>query len=118
MNPIIDKINKEQLKERVPEFAIGDTVKVHVAIREGDKERVQMFSGTVIARSGHDRYEMFTVRRMAYGLGVERVFPIHSPRIVDVDVIRRGDVSHAKLYYLRDRQGKDARVREKLRGAK
>ena len=85
---------------------------------EGDKERVQMFNGTVIARSGHDINETFTVRRMAYGLGVERVFPIHSPRIVDVEVIRRGDVSRAKLYYLRDRQGKDARVREKLRGAK
>ena len=118
MNAIIDKINKEQLKEQVPEFAIGDTVKVHVTIREGDKERVQMFTGTVIARSGHDINEMFTVRRMAYGLGVERVFPIHSPRIGDVEVIRRGDVSRAKLYYLRDRQGKDARVREKLRGAK
>ena len=118
MNPIIDKINKEQLKEQVPDFGIGDTVKVHVTIREGDKERVQMFNGTVIARSGHDINETFTVRRMAYGLGVERVFPIHSPRIVDVEVIRRGDVSRAKLYYLRDRQGKDARVREKLRGAK
>ncbi|HCN10131.1 MAG TPA: 50S ribosomal protein L19 [Lentisphaeria bacterium] len=118
MNVIIDKINKEQLKEQAPEFAIGDTVKVHVAIREGDKERVQMFTGTVIARSGHDINETFTVRRMAYGLGVERVFPVHSPRIVDVEVIRRGDVSRAKLYYLRDRQGKDARVREKLRGAK
>ena len=118
MNPIIDKINKEQLKEQVPDFGIGDTVKVHVTIREGDKERVQIFNGTVIARSGHDINETFTVRRMAYGLGVERVFPIHSPRIVDVEVIRRGDVSRAKLYYLRDRQGKDARVREKLRGAK
>ena len=118
MNAIIDKINKEQLKEQVPEFTIGDTVKVHVSIREGDKERVQMFTVTVIARSGHDFIEMFTVRRMAYGLGVERVFPIHSPRIVDVEVIRRGDVARAKLYYLRDRQGKDARVREKLRGAK
>lgn len=118
MNAIIDKINKEQLKEQVPDFGIGDTVKVHVTIREGDKERVQIFNGTVIARSGHDINETFTVRRMAYGLGVERVFPIHSPRIVDVEVIRRGDVSRAKLYYLRDRQGKDARVREKLRGAK
>ncbi len=118
MNAIIDKINKEQLKEQMPDFGIGDTVKVHVTIREGDKERVQMFNGTVIARSGHDINETFTVRRMAYGLGVERVFPIHSPRIVDVEVIRRGDVSRAKLYYLRDRQGKDARVREKLRGAK
>ena len=118
MNAIIDQINKEQLKEQMPDFGIGDTVKVHVTIREGDKERVQMFNGTVIARSGHDINETFTVRRMAYGLGVERVFPIHSPRIVDVEVIRRGDVSRAKLYYLRDRQGKDARVREKLRGAK
>ena len=118
MNAIIDKINKEQLKEQMPDFGIGDTVKVHVTIREGDKERVQIFNGTVIARSGHDINETFTVRRMAYGLGVERVFPIHSPRIVDVEVIRRGDVSRAKLYYLRDRQGKDARVREKLRGAK
>jgi len=118
MNAIIDQINKEQLKEQVPDFGIGDTVKVHVTIREGDKERVQIFNGTVIARSGHDINETFTVRRMAYGLGVERVFPIHSPRIVDVEVIRRGDVSRAKLYYLRDRQGKDARVREKLRGAK
>ena len=118
MNAIIDQINKEQLKEQVPDFGIGDTVKVHVTIREGDKERVQIFNGTVIARSGHDINETFTVRRMAYGLGVERVFPIHSPRIVDVEVIRRGDVSRAKLYYLRDRQAKDARVREKLRGAK
>jgi large subunit ribosomal protein L19 len=118
MNTIIDKINKEQLKEAPPDFSIGDTVKVHVTIREGDKERVQLFSGTVIGRGGHDINETFTVRRVAFGLGVERVFPIHSPRIVDVEVIKRGDVRRAKLYYLRDRQGKDARVKEKIRGAK
>ena len=117
MNAIIDKINKEQLKEQMPDFGIGDTVKVHVTIREGDKERVQMFNGTVIARSGHDINETFTVRRMAYGLGGARVFPIHSPRIVAVEVIWRGDVAPAQRYYIRGRQVEDDRVREKLPGS-
>jgi large subunit ribosomal protein L19 len=114
----LDKIGNEQLKEDIPAFAIGDTVKVHVLIVEGDKERVQVFTGTVIARDGGGVSETFTVRRVAYGQGVERVFPLHSPRLAKIEVERRGDVRRAKLYYLRDRVGKAARVKEKMRGQK
>lgn len=115
---VLEKINKEQLKDDVADFAIGDTVRVHVLIREGEKERVQGFTGTVIGRSGGGVKETFTVRRVVYGLGVERVFPLHSPRVAKIEVERRGDVHRAKLYYLRERFGKDARVKEKLRSAK
>jgi len=104
----------DQLKETVPAFEIGDTVRVHNLIKEGNRERVQMFEGVVIARHGGGISETFTVRRVAYGVGVEKTFPIHSPHVVTVDIIRRGKVRRAKLYYLRDKIGKDAKVKEKL----
>ncbi|NKB23296.1 MAG: 50S ribosomal protein L19 [Kiritimatiellae bacterium] len=110
---ILDKINNEQLKEKVPVFNVGDTVKIHVKIREGEKERIQIFNGIVMARSGHGSRESFTVRRISYGEGVERVFPLHSPNIVKVEVERRGHARRAKLYYLRGRSGKTAKVKEK-----
>ena len=115
---IMDKINKEQLKKDIPIFNVGDSVKVHVKIIEGNKERVQVFNGTVIARDHADVNETFTVRRLTDGLGVERVFPLHSPRVAKIQVLTRGDVRRAKLYYLRRRVGKAARVKEKLRTAK
>ena len=104
---------KEEAK--VPKFEIGDTVKVSVNIREGERERIQMFEGTVIARRGSGVAETFTVRRVSYGVGVERVFPIHSPNVVDVQVVRKGRVRRSKLYYLRDRVGKAAKVKEQIR---
>lgn len=110
---VLDKIKKEQCKEEVAEFAVGDTVKVHVKIVEGDTERIQVFTGTVIARKGTGIQETFTVRRVSYGQGVERVFPLHSPRIDKIVVDRKGKVRRAKLYYLRDKIGKAARVKEK-----
>ena len=114
---LLDKINSAQLKENVTEFNIGDTVKVHVLIVEGEKERIQVFTGTVIARDHSGISETFTVRRLSDGIGVERVFPIHSPRISKIEVISQGDVRRAKLYYLRDRVGKAARIKEKLRSS-
>ena len=108
-------IAQDSLKTEVPEIEIGDTVKVHVKIREGEKERIQMFEGTVIARRGSGISETFTVRRVSYGVGVERVFPIHSPNVAGVDVIRHGRVRRSKLYYLRDRVGKAAKVKEQIR---
>lgn len=112
---IISKIQEEQLKKEVPQFNIGDTVKVSLKIVEGDRERVQVFQGTVIARSGSKSNETFTVRRVIYGEGVERVFLLHSPRVVDIEVTRRGKVRRAKLYYLKDKVGKSARVKEMKR---
>ena len=109
---IMDKINTEQVVER-PEFAIGDTVKVHSKIVEGSTERIQVFKGIVIARKGSGIQETFTVRRVAFGNGMERVFPLSSPRIAKIEVERKGKVRRAKLYYLRDRVGKAARVKEK-----
>jgi len=108
-------IAADSLKSELPKFHIGDTVKVHVNIREGQRERIQMFEGTVIARKGSGISETFTVRRVAYGVGVERVFPIHGPNIKGVDVVRRGRVRRSKLYYLRDRVGKAAKVKEQIR---
>ena len=108
-------IAQESLKETIPEINIGDTVRVSVNIREGERERIQQFEGTVIARKGAGVSETFTVRRLSYGVGVERVFPIHSPNIKDVAIIRRGRVRRAKLYYLRDRVGKAAKVKEQIR---
>lgn len=99
-------------KDKLPHFEIGDTVKVHTLIVEGDKERVQMFIGTVIGRKGSGMSETFTVRRIANKEGVERVFPLHSPRVADVEVVRRGKTRRAKLYYLRDRIGKATRLKE------
>ena len=108
-------IAKDSLKENPPEIEIGSTVKVHVKIREGERERVQIFEGTVIAIKGSGVAETFTVRRVSYGVGVERVFPIHAPNVVKVERVRLGQVRRAKLYYLRDRVGKAAKVKEKLR---
>ena len=104
----------EQLKTEVPQFNIGDNVTVHNSIKEGDKERIQLFEGTVIAKHGGGISETFTVRRVSFGCGVEKTFPIHSPNVVKVVVTRRGIVRRAKLYYLRDRVGKSAKVKEKI----
>ncbi len=102
----------EQLKTEVPQFNVGDTVRVHNLIKEGTRERIQMYEGTVIARHGGGISETFTVRRVAYGVGVEKTFPIHSPHVVKVDVIRHGKVRRAKLYYIRERVGKASKVKE------
>ena len=112
----MDKIQafvNEQLKTDVPQFGIGDSVKVYIRITEGEKERIQLFEGTVIARHGGGISETFTVRRVAYGVGVEKTFPIHSPNVTKVEVFREAKVRRAKLYYLRDRVGKAAKVKEK-----
>ena len=109
---ILDKIRKEQVRENRHEFNVGDTVKISVKIVEGDNERIQQFQGVVIARRGSGIEETFTVRRVQAGQGVERVFPINSPRVEKVEVIRRGAVRRSKLYYLRDKVGKAARVKE------
>jgi large subunit ribosomal protein L19 len=105
---IIEKIEGEQMKKDHPAFRVGDTVKVHTRVIEGDKERVQIYSGIVIGRKGTGLNANFTVRRVSYGEGVERVFPLHSPRIAKIEIERRGDVRRAKLNYLRDRKGKSA----------
>lgn len=107
-------IAESSIKKELPEFNIGDTVRVHVNIREGERERIQMFEGTVIARRGSGVSETFTVRRVSYGVGVERVFPIHSPNVKGLDVIRKGRVRRSKLYYLRNRVGKAAKVKEQI----
>ncbi|HIQ59796.1 MAG TPA: 50S ribosomal protein L19 [Candidatus Merdivicinus intestinavium] len=107
-------ISQSSMKADKPELQVGDYVKVSVKIREGDKERIQMFEGTVIALKHGGISETFTVRRVAYGCGVERVFPVHSPNVVAVDVVRHGRVRRAKLYYLRNRVGKAARIKEKI----
>jgi large subunit ribosomal protein L19 len=109
---VMDKIRKEQCKE-MTEFNIGDTVKVDVKIIEGENERIQAFTGVCIARKGTGVQETFTLRRVSYGMGVERVFPLNSPRLDDIEVIRKGQVRRAKLYYLRDKIGKSAKVKEK-----
>ncbi len=103
------------MKENVPAFSVGDTVRVDVKIREGERERIQAFEGTVIAKKGSGVAETFTVRRVSYGVGVERVFPLHSPNVEAVKVIRYGKVRRSKLYYLRDRVGKAAKVKEQIR---
>jgi large subunit ribosomal protein L19 len=108
MNPIIKEITSVQIKQDVPAFRVGDGVKVHTKVREGDKERVQMFAGIVIARKGHGIQETFTVRRISYGEGVEKVFPIHSPNVEKIEVERQSEPMRARLYYLRGRKGKAA----------
>lgn len=108
-------IAASSVKSEIPEFSIGDTVKISVNIREGERERIQMFEGTVIARKGSGVAETFTVRRVSYGVGVERVFPVHSPNVKDIQVVRHGKVRRSKLYYLRDRVGKAAKVKEEIR---
>ena len=114
MSDIIKEIESAQLKAEAPQFNVGDTVRVSAKIKEGNRERIQMFEGTVIAMKHGGISETFTVRRVSYGCGVERVFPIHSPNVVSVEVLRHGHVRRAKLYYLRDRVGKAARIKEKL----
>jgi len=109
---ILDKIRKEQVREDRHQFNVGDTVKISVKIVEGDNERIQQFQGVVIAKRGTGIEETFTVRRVQAGQGVERVFPVNSPRLEKVEVIRRGSVRRSKLYYLRDKVGRDARVKE------
>ncbi len=105
-------IAQDSIKTEAPKIVIGSTVKVHVKIREGNKERIQVFEGIVIARRGSGVSETFTVRRVSYGVGVERVFPVHSPNVVKVELVRYGRVRRSKLYYLRDRVGKAAKVKE------
>jgi large subunit ribosomal protein L19 len=111
MHPI-DRIEAEQRRKDVPDFRPGDTVRVHVRVTEGDKERIQVFEGTVLGRSGIRARETFTVRKVSYGVGVERIFPVHSPRLEKIEIVAKGAVRRAKLYYLRDRTGRAARVTE------
>ena len=111
---LIKELNKETLANEVAPVQIGDTVRVHVKVKEGARERVQVFEGTVIAKKHGGIEETFTVRRISYGVGVEKVFPVHSPSIVKVETVRHGYVRRAKLYYLRGRVGKGAKVKEKL----
>ena len=115
MSSIIDAINQENLKSSIPEFAVGDTIKVMVKVIEGDRERLQAFEGICIAKKNGGISETFTVRRISFGVGVEKTFPIHSPKIADIQVVRKGKVRRAKLYYLRARTGKAAKVKEAAR---
>src|ERR1700757_3958770 len=117
-NKLMELVERSSMKETVPQFEIGDTVDVHVRILEGEKERIQVFNGVVIARAGSHTREMFTVRRIVQGEGVERKFPLHSPRIADIVVKRSGKVRRAKLYYLRERSGKAVRLKELFPAAK
>jgi large subunit ribosomal protein L19 len=112
MNPT-DLVDRSALRDDVPMFAAGDTLKVHVRVVEGNRERVQVFQGVVIRRQGAGVRETFTVRKVSFGVGVERTFPVHSPILAKVEVVTRGDVRRAKLYYLRDRIGKAAKIKEK-----
>ena len=112
MSEIIRSIEKAQLRTDLPEFGIGDTIRVWVKVVEGDRERLQAFEGTVIARRNGSCRETFTVRRVSYGIGVERTFPLHSPRVDHIEIIRRGKVRRAKLYYLRGLQGKAAKIKD------
>ena len=114
---VIDGIERQQLKENRPNFRPGDTLRVHVRIVEGEKERIQVFEGVCIGRSGSSSRETFTVRKTSYGVGVERTFPLHSPRVDRIDVMARGKVRRAKLYYLRGLSGKAARIEEKTTGS-
>ena len=111
---LIKYLNEQNLKSEVPVINVGDTVRVHVKIKEGNKERVQVFEGTIIAKKHGGVEETFTVRRVSYGVGVEKVFPVHSPNVEKVEIIRKGKVRRAKLYYLRDRVGKAAKVKESV----
>ena len=111
---LIEAFTNEQLKAELPLIRIGDTVRVHNRIKEGNRERIQMFEGTVIAKHGGGISETFTVRRISYGVGVEKTFPIHSPNVEKVDIIRVGKIRRAKLYYLRDRVGKASKVKEQI----
>ncbi len=110
---LIKAVEREHMKENIPNFGPGDTIRVHVKVKEGNRERIQVFEGVVIKRNGGGLNETFTVRRISYGVGVERTFLLHSPRVDKIEVIRRGRVRRARLFYLRDRVGKAARVKEK-----
>jgi large subunit ribosomal protein L19 len=110
---IVEKVTREQMKQDVPDFTPGDTLRVNVRVREGDKERIQAFEGVCIARKGGGVSETFTVRKVSSGIGVERIFPVHSPSIESITVVRRGHVRRAKLYYLRALRGKASRIRQK-----
>lgn len=110
---IIDAVEKEGMRTDIPQFNIGDTVKVFVKVVEGNRERLQGFEGVVIARKHGGIRETFTVRRVSFGVGIERTFPLHSPKIDHIDVVKKGDVRRAKLYYLRERSGKSAKIKEK-----
>lgn len=112
MQKLIEEITKEQLRSDLPAFRPGDTVRVHVKVVEGTRERIQLFEGVVIKRRGGGISETFTVRKVSYGVGVERTFPVHTPKIAKLEVIRRGKVRRAKLYYLRNLRGKKARIKE------
>ncbi|MEE0785290.1 MAG: 50S ribosomal protein L19 [Oscillospiraceae bacterium] len=111
---LLKAVSDKYLKEELPEMNVGDTVRVHVKIKEGSRERIQVFEGTIIARKHGGIGETITVRRLSYGVGCEKVFPVHSPSIVKVETVRRGKVRRAKLYYLRDRVGKAAKVKERV----
>ncbi len=111
---LLKTFNEKHLRQEVPSVTVGDTVRVHLKVKEGNRERIQVFEGTVIAKKHGGIAETFTVRRISYGVGVEKVFPLHSPVIERVETIRRGKVRRAKLYYLRDRVGKRAKVKERL----
>ncbi|MBO8162405.1 MAG: 50S ribosomal protein L19 [Brevibacillus sp.] len=112
MNQVIRELEKEQLRQDLPAFRPGDTVRVHVKVIEGQRERIQVFEGVVIRRRGTGISETFTVRKVSYGVGVERTFPLHSPKIDKIELVRQGRVRRAKLYYLRNRVGKAARIKE------
>lgn len=114
MNQIIRKIEQEQLRTDITDFRVGDTVRVYAKIKEGARERVQMYEGTVLKRQGGGNRETFTVRRISYGIGVEKTWPLHSPNIDHIEVVRHGKVRRAKLNYLRDRVGKKAKVKERI----
>ena len=111
---LLQAFTNEQLKTEIPEINVGDTIRIHNKIKEGSRERIQMFEGTVIAKHGVGISETLTVRRVSYGCGIEKTFPIHSPNVEKVDIIRSGRVRRAKLYYLRDRVGKASKVKEKI----
>ena len=111
---LIQELNKEQLSKEMPKVSVGDTVRVHVKVKECSRERIQVFEGTVIAKKHGDIEETITVRRISYGVGVEKIFPVHSPSIDTIEVFRGGKVRRAKLYYLRSRVGRGAKVKEKL----
>ena len=111
---VIQKLEDEQIKKDIPNFGIGDTIRVHTRIIEGEKERIQMFTGTVIARKGTGISETFSMHRVAYGEGMERVFPLHSPRIAKIEIIKEGDVRRSKLYYLRGMLGKKSKVKGRI----
>lgn len=112
MNPIIEAITSEQLRSDIPQFRAGDTLRIHAKVVEGERERIQLFEGVCIKRQGAGISETYTVRKISNGVGVERTFPVHTPRVAQIDVVRRGKVRRAKLYFLRERSGKSARIKE------